>query len=339
MRRATRPSIAGQSAYFADRLTEAPGPARARLCRVTTPARTQPLHGRSEPIADRCDGTLCAATSRRVPPTAIDIEEGRDVTAARPRRWLCVVLMLAGCASEPLQMRFEANGSDGRVWPAPQTQEVPRYRYVGQLTGEDNFKPANAEPGTFKRALQWLVGLTEREPNPLVLQRPQTGTVDARGRVLVTDVSRAAVFVFDEGAGRLDLWERAGAGQRADGQVQGGLAAGGGDRAGPAFEGRHALLEYGVGRVADAAVDMTRTFEVEQRGRVLAGVEDERGRQMDGQRARAGRRVGRRAGVQRQRVESGVGGAGHGVLPGQISCQSRALCAMFFRPPQNLEPS
>lgn len=121
--------------------------------------------------------------------------------------------LLAGCASEPLQMRFDESGSEGRVWPAPQTQEVPRYRYIGQLTGEANFKPAG-ETGAFKRALHWLVGLTEREPNPLVLQRPQSGTVDARGRVLVTDVSRAAVFVFDEAAGKLDLWERAGSAQR-----------------------------------------------------------------------------------------------------------------------------
>lgn len=127
---------------------------------------------------------------------------------------VAAIASLAACATNPVPMRFEANGSEGRVWPAPQTQEVPRYRYIGQLTGEANFKPPAAEPGTFTRALQWIVGLAEREPDPLVLQRPQSGTVDARGRVLVTDVSRAAVFVFDEAGGRLDLWERAGAGQR-----------------------------------------------------------------------------------------------------------------------------
>jgi len=127
---------------------------------------------------------------------------------------LAVAALVAGCASEPIQMRFDASGSDGRVWPAPQTQEVPRYRYIGQLTGEGNFKAPQAESGNFKRALQWLVGLAERESDPLVLQRPQSGTVDSRGRVLVTDVSRAAVFVFDEAGGRLDLWERASSGQR-----------------------------------------------------------------------------------------------------------------------------
>lgn len=127
---------------------------------------------------------------------------------------LAAAWLVLGCASEPTPMRFEGAGSEGRVWPAPQTQEVPRYRYIGQLTGEGNFKAPEAEPGTFKRALQWLVGLSEREPDPLVLQRPQSGTVDARGRVLVTDVSRGAVFVFDEPAGKLDVWERASTGQR-----------------------------------------------------------------------------------------------------------------------------
>lgn len=135
------------------------------------------------------------------------------MTNLRPALLLAAVV-LAGCASEPLQMRFDDGGSDGRVWPAPQTQEVPRYRYVGQLTGEANFKAPGEQTSTFTRALQWIVGLAEREPSPLVLQRPQSGTVDARGRVLVTDVSRAAVFVFDEAAGKLELWERAGSAQR-----------------------------------------------------------------------------------------------------------------------------
>ena len=124
------------------------------------------------------------------------------------------LLALAGCASEPLVMRYEVNGSEGRVWPAPQTQEVPRYRYVGQLTGEGNFVRADGQRSGLRRAFEWLVGLTGQEPSPLVLQRPQSGTVDARGRVLVTDVSRAAVFVFDEVAGRLDLWDRASSAQR-----------------------------------------------------------------------------------------------------------------------------
>ena len=100
---------------------------------------------------------------------------------------------------------------------------------------------------------------------------------------------------------------RAGAGKRADREVQRGLAACGGDAADPAFERRDALFEHRIGRVRDAAVDMARALHVEQRRGVLAVLEHERGRQVNRHRARAGRGVGRGTRVQRQRVESGVG--------------------------------
>lgn len=125
-------------------------------------------------------------------------------------------VVLAGCASEPLVMRLEATAAElSRVFPPPETQEVPRYRYLGQLLGESNFRPVDGERrGSARQLLAWVVGLDEAQEQPLVLQRPQSGVVDAAGRVLVTDVSRNAVFVFDEGAGRLDLWEHASRTQR-----------------------------------------------------------------------------------------------------------------------------
>jgi DNA-binding beta-propeller fold protein YncE len=120
-----------------------------------------------------------------------------------------VVLLLAGCAAGPQVMRMEASEADtARVFPPPQTQEVPRYRYLGQLTGEDNFQSANGKSGA-RKFLEWVTGLTGASSHPTVLQRPQAGMVDAAGRVLVTDVSRNAVFVFDEAAGKLDVWEQA----------------------------------------------------------------------------------------------------------------------------------
>jgi DNA-binding beta-propeller fold protein YncE len=123
---------------------------------------------------------------------------------------LCAAALLAGCASEPLVMRLESSQADtARVFPAPQTQEVPRYRYLGQLVGESNFRAASGNRGTARKLFAWLAGLTEQPDQPVVLQRPTTGVVDAGGRVLVTDVSRNAVFVFDEAGGRLDLWEQA----------------------------------------------------------------------------------------------------------------------------------
>lgn len=126
--------------------------------------------------------------------------------------------LLSGCAGAPGVMRWDAaaddRGSDGRVWPSPQTQEVPRYRYLGQLTGEANFRAGPRERSAWGQVWALVTGLGGRAETPVELQRPACGAVDARGRVLVGDVSRGAVFVFDEVAGRLDLWEQAAPGLR-----------------------------------------------------------------------------------------------------------------------------
>jgi len=98
--------------------------------------------------------------------------------------------------------------------------------------------------------------------------------------------------------------------------VQRGLAAGHRNRANAAFQGADALLQHRVGRVADAAVDMARPFQIEQRLRVVAGLKDERGGEVNGQCAGAGGRVGRRACVQGQGVKTGIGVAGHEDLSG-----------------------
>jgi DNA-binding beta-propeller fold protein YncE len=123
---------------------------------------------------------------------------------------LILSLLLAGCASEPLVMRFDpgrVNTSQKLYFPPLDDEEVPRYVYVGELTGELNFvDKEGTEKNRFVEALKWIAGMFEVQ-NPLVLQRPQSGVVDENGRILVTDVSRSAVFVFDAPNGRLDLWE------------------------------------------------------------------------------------------------------------------------------------
>lgn len=132
------------------------------------------------------------------------------MTGLRTALALLFALALAGCASGPKVMQLEsAPGEAERLFPPPQTQEVPRYRYLGQLVGETNFRAANGDRGAARQFLAWVAGLAEQAEQPVVLQRPQSGVVDAAGRVLVTDVSRNAVFAFDEAAGRLDLWEQA----------------------------------------------------------------------------------------------------------------------------------
>jgi DNA-binding beta-propeller fold protein YncE len=119
-----------------------------------------------------------------------------------------LLALCAGCATTPSVMRFENTaGGEGEVWPS--APDVPRYRLVGQLTGESNFAKDDAAQGVGKRMLGWLVGLVTGEQAPRVLQRPQSGFTDAEGRVYVTDVSRGAVYVFDAPAGEMRVWEKA----------------------------------------------------------------------------------------------------------------------------------
>jgi len=107
-------------------------------------------------------------------------------------------------------MRFDPGQTTAgkRIYfPPISDEEVPRYVYVGELTGEQNFvEREGKEKSRFVEALKWIAGLFEN-PDPVVLQRPQSGVVDENGRILITDVSRAAIFVFDPGNGRLDVWE------------------------------------------------------------------------------------------------------------------------------------
>lgn len=135
---------------------------------------------------------------------------------------LCLMLLLAGCASTDgvrgqlnIDLRPEGARTDV-VWPpAPAT---PRYRYLGELVGEPNFVPNAKTQSTLTTAFNWIVGLFENR-TPLLLQRPQHGTVSDSGRVFVVDTGRNAVLVFDPNPpsagdakskeGQLLVWELA----------------------------------------------------------------------------------------------------------------------------------
>jgi DNA-binding beta-propeller fold protein YncE len=94
------------------------------------------------------------------------------------------------------------------MWPPVQDAETPRFVYLGELTGEANFrKPGATEGGG--GFMRWLIALVAGEREPVVLQRPQSGAIDATGRILVSDSSRQAVFVFDTQQGSLELWQNA----------------------------------------------------------------------------------------------------------------------------------
>ena len=124
---------------------------------------------------------------------------------------LAFVLFLSGCAETKYVMQVDPDfraGSIATTWPtAPQT---PRYRYVGQLLGEENFVSDQANKrNAGLRLFDWLVGLVRGTEEKVTLKRPQTGAVDAQGRVYVTDGSNQAVFVFDQSAGKLLVWDQA----------------------------------------------------------------------------------------------------------------------------------
>ena len=124
---------------------------------------------------------------------------------------LALLIVLSACSETKYNLRYEVEPGDAPVWPTP--PDAPRYRYVGEITGEQNFVEIEGSKGwgtRFGEFLKWAVGLSSTSTeNPEVLQRPQTGVVDENGRIYVTDVSRQAVFVFDEKQGTLSIWDRA----------------------------------------------------------------------------------------------------------------------------------
>ena len=126
---------------------------------------------------------------------------------------LLLTVLLAGCAG-PQGIRGQLHyGMDDApegqklMWPA--APEVPRFLYAGTLTGERNFRAPGVEGDGLKALGRWIAGLDDKGPQPVVLQRPAAVIGDDNGRLYVSDTSRQAVFVFDEKAGELLVWERA----------------------------------------------------------------------------------------------------------------------------------
>jgi len=130
------------------------------------------------------------------------------------------VLILSGCASQPQTLEFVMpdrsllTPGDNLVWPAP--PDVPRYLYLGDLTGENNLKnDASQSSNMMTRAFNWLLGISGVEAHiPVVLQRPQSGITDTKGRIYVADNSRAAVMVFDPLTGTINVWDEISPGKK-----------------------------------------------------------------------------------------------------------------------------
>lgn len=125
-------------------------------------------------------------------------------------------LALGGCgAPQAPVMEIDpgiAPGTQAPLWPpAP---NVPRFVYVGELTGGANFSSDADTRSGAARVFAWIVGLGVEQKKPEVLLRPQSGVSDERGRIYVTDVGRQALFVFDEQEGKLSVWDMANGTQR-----------------------------------------------------------------------------------------------------------------------------
>ena len=120
---------------------------------------------------------------------------------------LFLILVLSGCATTKYKMDYEVDPDTAQVWPGP--PEIPRFRFVGALTGEQNVTEIE-ESKSFGTKIadffKMLVGIKGPNPKPVVLQRPQTGVIDDKGRILITDVSRHGIMVFDRNEGSLSEW-------------------------------------------------------------------------------------------------------------------------------------
>ncbi|MDH5456647.1 MAG: SBBP repeat-containing protein [Gammaproteobacteria bacterium] len=120
-----------------------------------------------------------------------------------------VLALLSGCAGAPRVLDYYPEGADAQSpmsWPG--SSDIPRLEYAGQLLGEQNFVTNEAEGGG-ARFLRWLTGLGRGRDRIIQLVRPQTGIVDSRGRILVTDGGSPSVFVFDEVNGSYAVWREA----------------------------------------------------------------------------------------------------------------------------------
>lgn len=126
-----------------------------------------------------------------------------------------IALLLAGCATSPEEkpvfslMADASKETRGQMWPPEADGEIPRYVYAGELRGESNFVKPKHEGAEVKNMILRFFDVVIGEEPPLQLDRPQSGTVDANGRILVTDIGRSSVFVFDVNRGQLVVWELA----------------------------------------------------------------------------------------------------------------------------------
>jgi len=121
--------------------------------------------------------------------------------------FLIISFFAVGCAQTKIKFQYQEK-QNSIIWPAP--PEVPRYQYVGVITGEQNFIKQAGSGGFARRGINWLGKVIFGEEAPRSLYRPQSGVVDPENqRLYVTDIGSKAVFVFDMKSKTLHVWENA----------------------------------------------------------------------------------------------------------------------------------
>jgi len=125
---------------------------------------------------------------------------------------LLLALFVSACAHKQYTFEYANKVNETQqqvVWPlAP---ERPRYRYLGEILGEVNFKTVQGSEGSLRKGVSWLGNIIFGKSAPLSLYRPQSGAFDHKNRRLyVSDVSQKKVFVFDLLNGRVETWDGGG---------------------------------------------------------------------------------------------------------------------------------
>lgn len=124
-----------------------------------------------------------------------------------------LVAGLAGCAGvreKPVfALDVDATQKKHLMFPPEEDGDVPRYVYLGHLYGDRNISNPEAARTSPLDFIGRLLEFVKGEAFPREIYRPQSGIVDDAGRVLVTDRGSASVFVFDEKAATLELWQQA----------------------------------------------------------------------------------------------------------------------------------
>lgn len=117
-----------------------------------------------------------------------------------------------GCANTERirgELRYGMGSSpDGSQIVFPPPPATPRFAYAGELIGERNFFYDKPKRTFGQEIFDFITGVGDKSDRELELFRPQAVATDANGRVYVSDMGLAAIFVFDPTEGQARLLKR-----------------------------------------------------------------------------------------------------------------------------------